>query len=144
MNVYLFILLIQQIIVHRAVTQGILSADIRSRNGIDQAAVDRTYQISGSRIHRVISPVLRSCGRLFSLSGSGALSARLIRRIGSGICSVTVILGIPVFRFLCILIRNLDLFLCQFLNLLFRQPLLLDYYHHLLQHKISECMRKSL
>ena len=60
----LFILLIQQIIVNGTVTHGIVPADIRSRNGIDQTAVDRTYQITGSGIFGIISPVLRNRRRI--------------------------------------------------------------------------------
>ena len=63
----LFILLIQQIIVNGTVTHGIVPADIRSRNGIDQTAVDRTYQITGSGIFGIISPVLRNRRRLVVL-----------------------------------------------------------------------------
>ena len=60
----LFILLIQQIIVNGTVPHGIVPADIRSRNGIDQTAVDRTYQITGSGIFGIISPVLRNRRRI--------------------------------------------------------------------------------
>ena len=112
----LFILLIQQIIVNGTVTHSIVPADIRSRNGIDQTAVDRTYQITGSGIFGIISPVLRNRRRIVTgsvttlgisgliisgLSVSGLIVSRLI---------VSGALVISVLGSLGILIRNLDLF----------------------------------
>lgn len=115
----LFILLIQQIIVNGTVTHGIVPADIRSRNGIDQTAVDRTYQITGSGIFGIISPVLRNrrrivTGSVTTLGISGLIISGLIV---SGLI-ISGALVISVLGSLGILIRNLDLFLRQFLNLL--------------------------
>lgn len=107
----LFILLVQQIIVDRAVPQGIIAADIRSRNRVDQSTVNRAYQITGGRIHRIISPILGRRCIITALSVAGSIStARLIVSGLSITGSVTVILIFTVLGLLGILIGDLDLF----------------------------------
>ena len=96
---FLFILLVQQIIVDRAVPQGIIAADIRSRNRVNQSTVNRAYQITGGRIHRIISPILGRRCIITALSVAGSIStARLIVSGLSITGSVTVILIFTVLR----------------------------------------------
>ena len=107
-----------------SVPHGIIAADIRSRNRVNQSTVNRAYQITGGRIHRIISPILGRRCIITALSVAGSIStARLIVSGLSITGSVTVILIFTVLGLLGILIGDLDLFFCQLLDLLLRQLL---------------------